>query len=462
MHGSSNSLYFALNEIKMKEFSTCHFYKILNFSGVLSKSLLLIALIAESVLVSCTGKDDFTTGNNFIEARTKLAVLDTFKVDLSTVLVDSIATSATGIAFAGNYHDNFFGSVKTVGYFEPGYKSFNIDDTEIFDSAAIALVYSGYSYGDTTSLMSLNVYQLDEQMTLNDNTYLYNTSEFDYSHKRIGSKIFYPEPTSSDTLFIPVNSFGKQIFEMYRAQDADVSSSELFLRYVKGFVIKSDSGNSVIGFKADETQTLLRIYFHVNDQIVNESSISIPFGAVARQFNSVSTDFAGSELTDIKPGNVEISSDQTADRAFLQGMVGLLPKIRFPSLQDITLESRWRILKAELVFEPVIQSYNLFSLPDQLCLYNTDKYNKVGKVLKDDQSAVIYSKLVTDDLFNADTRYTFDITSFINDKLADGYFNVEDGLFISLPESDLNKTFDRLIIESKNPSVKLRLYYLTY
>ena len=446
----------------MKEFGRCQIYKILNLSGVLSKLMLLIALIAVAVLVSCTGRDDFTIGNNFIEAKTKLSVLDTFKVDLSTVLIDSMATSSTGIALIGNYHDDFFGSEKTVGYFEPGFKSLKIDDTEIFDSAAIALVYSGYSYGDTSSLMSLTIYQLDEQITLSDNNYLYNTSEFDYSNKIIGSKIFYPEPTSSDTLFIPVNSFGKQIFEMYKVHDADVSSEELFLKYVKGFVIKSDSGNSVIGFKADATQTLLKFYFHVNSETVSESSISIPFGAVARQFNSVSTNFADSELAEVKPDNAETSSDQTGDMAFLQGLVGLFPKIRFLSLQDITLENRWRILKAELVFEPVIQSYHQFSLPDHLCLYSTDKYNKVGKVLTDDHSAVIYSQLVTDDLYDADTRYTFDITSFITDKLADGYFNIEDGLFIGLPESDLNKTFDRLLIEGKNPSVKLRLYYLTY
>ena len=92
----------------------------------------------------------------------------------------------------------------------------------------------------------------------------------------------------------------------------------------------------------------------------------------------------------------------------------------------------------------------------------TDQYNKVGKVLTDNANAVIYSTLVTDELYNEDTRYTFDITSYVNDKLADGYFNIEDGLFIGLPESDLNKTFDRLLIEGKNPAMKLRLYYLSY
>lgn len=431
-------------------------------SAILPDMRLLIQVMVLGLLVSCTGKDEFSTGDNFIDDKTRLAVVDTFKVSLSTVLMDSISTSGTGIALVGSYRDECFGSVTSVGYMEPGYKALNFDGTEIFDSAAVALVYSGYSYGDTTALMSLGVYQLLENMTLNDNVNMYSAARFDYSETPLGSKVFYPEPNSTDTLFIPVNSFGKQIFEMFEEENVDVSSSDLFLKYVRGYVIKSDSGNTVVGFKADAAQTFLKIYFHVNGETVTESSVSIPFGPTTRQFNSVQSDFTGSELAGIKTGCLETVSEDIGEKAFLQGMVGLLPKIRFPSLQDITLENRWKILKAELVIEPVMQSYNLFELPDQLCFYITDKYNRVGSVLTDDSENVIYSFLETDELFNEDTSYTFDITSYINGKLADSYFDSEDGLFIGLSQGNLNKTLDRLLIEGRNPGLKLRLYYLTY
>ncbi|MBK7712143.1 MAG: DUF4270 family protein [Bacteroidales bacterium] len=301
-------------------------------SAILPDMRLLIQVMVLGLLVSCTGKDELTTGDNFIDDKTRLAVVDTFKVSLSTVLMDSISTSGTGIALVGSYHDECFGSVTSVGYMEPGYKALNFDGTEIFDSASVALVYSGYSYGDTTALMSLGVYQLLENMTLNDNVNMYSAARFDYSETPLGSKVFYPEPNSTDTLFIPVNSFGKQIFEMFVEENVDVSSSDLFLKYVRGYVIKSDSGNSVVGFKADAAQTFLKIYFHVNGETVTESSVSIPFGPTTRQFNSVQSDFTGSELAGIKTGCLETVAEDIGEKAFLQGMVGLLPKIRFFSL----------------------------------------------------------------------------------------------------------------------------------
>lgn len=423
---------------------------------------MMAALIQILAIVSCTGKDDFTTGDNFIEEKTRMSVIDTFGIEMSTVLMDSMTTSGTEIALVGNYRDNNFGSLESVAYFKPGYKSFKPDETCVFDSASVALVYSGDSYGDTTALMSLSIYQLDELITLDDDSYLYNTSGFTLSNNIVGSLIFYPEPHSADTLFIPANSFGANLFKLFMDRDADVTTSDLFLKFLKGFALKSEFGNSVIGFKSDEEQTFLKIYFHINGETSTESSAIIPFGLVTYQFNGVQSDYTDSELAKFSPDKHELSSVETGETLYMQGLTGLLPKIKFPSLQNITLETRWRILKAELVLEPVIQSDDLFPLPEKLCLYRTDKYNNFGKALTGYDGTVIYSTLEIDDLYNEDTRYTIDITRFINDELSDGYFDSNDGLLIGLKESDMNKTLARLMIECENSSVKLRLYYLTY
>jgi hypothetical protein len=446
----------------MKEICSCPANSNMSMPGHLKSITIMGALIQIFVLVSCTGKDDFTTGDNFIEEKTKLSVIDTFEVEMSTVMRDSMTTSGTSIALAGNYHDNNFGSIESVAYFYPGFKKFEPDETCVFDSASVALVYSGDSYGDTTELMSLSIYQLDEEITLDDNSYLYNNSRFDLSDNIIGSLIFYPEPHSADTLFISANSFGENLFALFMDQDDNVSSSSLFLKFLKGFALKSDFGNSVIGFKSDENQTFLKFYFHINSETAVESSAVIPFGQVEYQFNGVHTDFTNSELAKFSQDNHEVSSAETGEKVYMQGLAGFLPKIKFPSLQNITLENRWRILKAELVFKPVIQSDDLFPLPKELCLYRTDKYNNFGKALTGYDGSVIYSTLETDDLYNEDTRYTIDITPFINDELSDGYFDSNDGLLIGYKESDMNKTLTRLMIECSNSSVKLRLYYLTY
>ena len=414
------------------------------------------------LFISCTAKDDFTIGDDFVEAKTKLAIVDTFAVKISTLLADSITTSGAGVVMVGRHYDQDFGITAAVSYFEPGYRSLDLDETYVFDSASIALVYSGYSYGDTTALLSLSIYQLDEEITLGNNNYLYNHSDFAFSDKLLGSKIFTPEPNGGDTLFIPVNSFGERLFQMIVNKDADVSSDEAFLKYLKGFAIKSDYGNSIIGFKADANQVFLEFYYHENGENVTESTASIQFGSVNKQFNTVFTDYSGTDLEKISPDYQELQSEESGNKAFMQAMTGLFPKITFPSLQDITLESRWRILKAELVLEPVVGSYGIFKLPDQICLYRTDEHNKVGNVLSGSDGSVVYSTLVTDEIYNEYTSYTIDISNYIEEELADNYFDSTHGLLLNIALSDLNKSFERLMIKCKGGAVKLRLYYLTY
>jgi hypothetical protein len=156
-----------------------------------------------------------------------------------------------------------------------------------------------------------------------------------------------------------------------------------------------------------------------------------------------------------------VKASDLGNKAYLHGLIGLLPKIQFPSLQDIFLENRWKILKAELVCEPVKGSYSNFKLPEKLYLYDTDKNNLINSQLSN-SSGYLYSKLSLDEYFNEDTRYTFDITTFIQSEISDTYFDYEHGLLIGLNGSDLVSTFGRMVIEGKNPVVKLRLYYLTY
>jgi hypothetical protein len=396
-----------------------------------------------------------------------LKIIDTFRIDLSTVLLDSLATSGTGVALAGSYKDDVFGSVRSSSYFELGYRTFDdIEDLAIFDSAVFILTYSGYSYGDTTSLMSCSIHQLTERISLNDNSYIYNNSTFDFSPSPLGTKLFYPEPNSSDTVVrIPVNNFGEELFRLIVNRDNNITTSEMFLDYLKGFVITSDAGDNsaIIGFLAEANHLFLNIYYHFEEETTSVvHRISIPFGASNKQFNSIQYDFTGTEIDKLKSQSNEVSSAETGDKAYLQALVGLLPKIRFPTLQDILLENNWKILKAELIIEPVKLSYDIFPLPEKLNFYDTDKLNRLNGVLQDENGEAIVSSFTLDELFNEETFYTFDITSYINDELSDSYFDYDHGLLIGLEGATLKSTLVRMAVEGKNPPLKLKLYYLSY
>jgi hypothetical protein len=450
----------------MKVLSPGKIKKQISVTTAISASLFLIPIITIIFFSSCTKSNKFSIGEDFVESQTNLKIIDTFKVDLSTILLDSLPTSGKGVALVGSYKDDEFGAINCASYFDVAFPTFSeIEDGAIFDSASFILGYSGYSFGDTTSLMSISIRQLTERITLNDNGYLYNNSTFDFSPDALRTKLFFPAPKSSDTVVcIPVNKFGEELFMLIKSRNNIVTTEDLFLDYMKGFVLTSDVGesNAVIGFLADANHVILRIYYHLEKLTPEDKEISITMGDAGNQFNSIQHDFTGTYLNKLNADNNEFLSTETGNKAFMQALTGLMPKIQFPTLQDIMLENRWKILKAELIIEPVKTSYDFFALPEEIYLYETDKHNNINGTLHDNSGKAVVASFVLDELYKEDTRYTFDITNFIINELSDKYVDYEHGLLIGLLESKYKSTLERLVVEDKNPPIKLKLYYLTY
>jgi hypothetical protein len=446
--------------------------KNISFSKKTSIFLFIIVIII-FFIGSCTKSENFTIGENFLESQTGVKLLDTFTVDLSTVILDSLKTSGTGIALVGKYSDNIFGSISCKSYFELGYPTEKFNETDVFDSANFILCYSKYYYGDTTSLMTLNIHQLTKQITLDEITgYRYNIDSMELASV-LGTKVFHPRPKTADTIVtVPINSFGEQIFDLIKNNNEVVSTSDQFFEYMKGFAITEETGdgNSIIGFKADGKHIFMNIYYHAPSSAPVAKTYKIIFynndasssSNSSYQFNHIHYNISKTAFSNIKgTGNI-LPSSKTGNKAFLQGLIGLLPKIQFPTLQNLLLENRWKIIKAELVIAPVLPSYAYFTLPSKLYLWETDKDNHMNTQLVNSRSEAIVSTLYTDNLYNEDTRYIFDITSYINTEASDLFYNPYHGLLISLSSTDLISTFTRMAIEGKNPVVKLRLYYLTY
>jgi hypothetical protein len=184
-------------------------------------------------------------------------------------------------------------------------------------------------------------------------------------------------------------------------------------------------------------------------------------GETTNQFNRVRTDFSGTPLADIKTSHI-IPSSKTYNRAFMQGLTGLMPKIQFPTVQDLYLTSQWKILQADLVVTPASGSYDLYPLPQKLYIYDTDRSNIIKNILTDTKGNTLTATFNYDKAYNEDTYYTYTITNYINTELSDNYFDTNHALSVGLNESGLKSTLDRLVIECYKPSVKLRLYYLSY
>jgi hypothetical protein len=433
--------------------------------GKKDRKILSFFVLGILLISSCTKTNEFTIGKDFVESQTRLQVVDTFTVKLSTVLIDSVLTSSKKIAYVGKYKDSVFGSIDCDSYFDLAFESFSeIDAKAIFDSSAFILNYTHYDYGDTTAKMTISVHRLTEKIEPYDGSYLFNTSSFKFESQATGSVSFYPKPHSSDTaISITVNTLGNELFNLIRNKDERVSTQEWFMDYLKGFVLTSGTSDNkaLIGFKANPERLVLKIYYHLDKEELEKKEITIKMGEATHQFNNVKHDVTNTALYNIKMEGNEVPAGETGNHLYMQGMIGLFPKLKFPSLQDLLAERRWKILKAELIIEPVQFSYDQFRLPDSLFIYRTDKENR-RTVLIDDNKKPMMASFVFDKYLPENNKYTYDITSYINLELYGAYVNSDDGLMIGLNEDKLESSFERLLVEAKHPPVKLRLYYLSY
>ncbi len=185
------------------------------------------------------------------------------------------------------------------------------------------------------------------------------------------------------------------------------------------------------------------------------------------QFNQVTSDRSGTPLAAFGGADGEISSTLTNKTSFLQYITGFIAKIRFPTIRDLLLRTDYlKIIKAELIVTPINQSYNgLYPLPPSLYAYTTDQNNNIGApLLASGVSSFQNGNLIIDPLYNANTSYTYDVTSYLQQQIAIGYAN-QNGLLLIPPSPASISTFNRVVIGDQNNAagnaLQLKVYYVS-
>jgi hypothetical protein len=120
-------------------------------------------------------------------------------------------------------------------------------------------------------------------------------------------------------------------------------------------------------------------------------------------------------------------------------------------------------MKAALVISPAPGTYNNpYQLPPALSLYTTDNNNNLlGLLLDVTGQNPLTGDLVIDNLFGEQTNYSYDITGYINQLIADGRFS-ESALML-VPQGGISdRKMERLVINDQklNKGIQLKLYVL--
>ena len=438
----------------------------------------IILLFSILVFASCT-KPDIQWGQNLlnVNSNVQLIMVDTFKPKISTVFIDSFATSAKGIIVVGSYTDPVFGTVTSQSFLELAPPSVAKDNSTsysnpyqntIYDSIRLIIkLKKGSYYGDSTKLFHLNVHELAEEITPPFNTTsLYNKDTFAVKPIPLGSEDFSIRPNMTDSILVKItDSLGLALYKkLSNSNDQDMQNATNFLNYFNGIRISGSPLNTMIMNFSDSV--ILRMYYREKGYYLTNKYTDFTFTNSAHQFNNITVDRTGSPISGINTVNREIPSENTNNIAYLQSATSTMVKISFPSVYYLqqNLQNFSKILSAKLIIRPILNTYSFYALPPQLRLSVTNTAaNDIGNdlIVPSSTSATTqYGNLYIDYLYGINTAYTYDITNYIKSQLLTNAFYPGNhyGLLLSPPSGAFETSFNRALLgNDQNTSGKIEL-----
>ncbi|WP_379968384.1 DUF4270 family protein [Epilithonimonas sp. UC225_85] len=446
------------------------------------KYVLLCAAIL--LLFSCERESNtYEVGNSLMSAQSKVAMIDTLTLKMSTIMKDSVTTSGKSAIMIGHIKDHTFGTVTSASLFQLNPESYSLAATTnvVFDSIVMYLTNNDFYYGDTLKTFKLDVHPMIDRIKLNDSGYLYNNSDLKYSSASVGSAEFLPRP-NTDSSFVKIKldqSYGLSIFNLLKSKD--VNSLEYFLNFYKGLaLVPSSDNNAMLRFgisssyeaqisnvTKEKVSNVVRMYYHtasVNGTEEVKYTLDLNPSS-SYQYNKIKSDFAGSDLAGLTPSN-PIESKNLGNRAYLIAGIGVYTKVEIPYLKTLkNLYTNYKIISADLTLSPVAGYYSKsFYNPTPLYYYLGDKKNNiVSTFVETDGSTEITSSLTDSSEFQSNYGYNFSLLNYVNNILSES--TTSNYNILIYPSSYADVLSGKAVIgdqkHATNPA-KLKLYILGY
>jgi hypothetical protein len=433
-------------------------------------------------LFSCEDETNtYDVGSSWIDAQSKIVMIDTLTMKMSTIMMDSTITSGKSVMMIGNIKDQTFGKVTSSSLFELNPSSYTLTSptNAVFDSVVMYLTNTDFYYGDTLKTYKLNVHPLTDRIKLN-NGYLYNKSNFNYSSNSIGSAEFYPRP-NTDSSYVKIKldqSYGQTLFNTLK--NNAVTNQEYFLNFYKGLaLVPSSDNNAMLRFginssyqvqinksTKEKVSNVVRMYYHTTSQNGTELlKYKLDLSpSTSYQYNKIQSDFTGSELANLTPKN-PIPSASLGNKSYLMAGIGVYTKVEIPYLKSLkNLYENYKIIDATLSVSPVAGYYsNNFYNPSPLYYYVGDKLNHLVSNYTSDGSTEITTALSDSSEFQNEHTYNFSMRSHVNSILAETANSNYNTLIYPSSYADVlcGKTVFGDQKNKTNPA-KLKVYILGY
>ncbi|MFY7840955.1 MAG: DUF4270 family protein [Lacibacter sp.] len=390
-----------------------------------------------------------------------------FETETGTYKVDSFVTSGSSLFTIGYNNDPYMGVTTATSYAELQLPGANpvANASVVFDSLQLLLIPKGNFSGDSSVPFTFNVYRLSQNIRNKTSVDYYNTSSFAHYSEKIGSQTVNLSNKTGTTVAVRLSdALGQELLDKFVTSAIEVSDSSNFYEYFKGICIAADSSSTkaVTSFSSG-TETLVRLTYHEKGLYTTYKHLDFVY-TNSRQFNRIQFRTTTTNLAAAVSGKSQLlSSEVTGGYSYLNSCFGSYIRIGFPTL--LTLKEKnpdIRVLNAKLIVRPHSSTWaSPFQLPSSLYLYSTDNTNlPVAAFTNNDASnpVMLTGDLVIDKLYGKDTYYSYDVTTFINAKIAEGQFS-QSAILLAPASGSFNDGFHRFILQGDN-SVQLQLYVL--
>lgn len=440
------------------------------------KNGLLIKLLFVGVLFSSCADDEavYKIGDRFVKEESKIHFVDTLTVKVSTVRIDSFATAGYNTVLVGYNNDPLLGTseAKTFIEFIPATSLPTLDENAIFDSLVVYMRQTGEYLGDTSQLKTLAIHEVMETIEpKDDNLRLYNTDTFLINSTPLSTHSFKQRPIALREDFVKLpDELGLKWFSWLVNDNDTIKTGTLFKKQFPGLallpVTKDLSwSSSFFGYSSTSTELgnvmQIRLYYRIRGQEENNFFTFSPSEA-GKVFTNFKIDYSGSILDGIENTGV-VASKNSNNLVAVQAGGGLGFRIDIPLIDNLKdIHPNLSILEARLIVKPRKGTFDKASELPQLNVYWMDSKNQIRGQLTNFTSSPIVSTLTADNEFNENTYYSFDMISFILNKM--NQLNPDQTLFFTLSNQDNATSFKKIILEDQSfsESLQLQLYYVVY
>ncbi|MCQ2200748.1 MAG: DUF4270 family protein [Bacteroidales bacterium] len=399
----------------------------------------ILAILSAIILISVSSCSDdvLFLDSSFVKTNAMAEHTDVIPVQLSTFRLDSVLTSNQNVMWVGRAKKPIIGNICSESFIKVGQPQ--LIETrewaakERYDSIEIVFRHTGKYEGDTMQNLTLNIKRLAQPIRFAKNeSAFFNLRTFSDSSS-IGRHTFKPRPHTLPRVHFRLDDeFGKELVKFVRENRVTSEATAMAFEKQLGGIKVTYEGDakSLVAFRADSMKIIL--HSHISDVVNFKIQRVLPIIEPEKQYNRVWNEDMDEPYDNLVSRRRQVTEDEGGHHSVMFEGMGFYTRINFPSLETVVDKNYYaHIVKATLTLYAEIDSYDKYRVPPTFILRETNRYNVFGNAVINNARQIVPAIRHYNSIDRNDLYYTYDLTYYINSRLATEYIEPTDGLVLT-------------------------------